>query len=146
MTARPGAANDDFTITFVEGKFALPTDGRSAPAGVTPNDSTVSMTESATDSVGSSEQAGPSVANWFEAPRTGDKPSAQPVNIIIGGNRDDIPKDVDEQVGLVGGTFVVHGLADQDERKAIERILQRLVSSLRDDELTTAVHDSVDGH
>lgn len=129
MTLKPGDDLEALSITFVEGKFALPHSGkRTAATGMQREQSSSSIGSSDASLVGveTSDGNGESETDAHST----DKPALQGTNLVIGGGKDDIPNEIDpDTIGLVGGTFIVRGMPDKHERQALERILQRMVSS-----------------
>jgi hypothetical protein len=129
MTLKPGDELETLSITFVEGKFALPHAGRRRASTPMQREQSSSSIGSSDPSLISAETSDGRPESDEDAHSSTDESARQGTNIIIGGGKDDIPNDIDpETLGLVGGTFVVRGIPGQHERKALERILQRLVS------------------
>ena len=129
MTLKPGDDLEPFSISFVEGRFALPHPHKRPAARTMQREESSSSIGSSDASLVSAETSDGAPDTKADGGDTDDKPAEQGANIIIGGGKDDIPNDVDPcTVGLVGGTFIVRGMPDQQERKALERILQRSVS------------------
>ena len=63
----------------------------------------------------------------------------RPLNLIAAGSEDDVPRQESElgKICVVGGTLIVRGIRRDEERQAIHRVFQVLVSiKLRDDPRT----------
>lgn len=129
MTLKPGDDLETLSITFIEGKFALPHAGKRPKTDPIQRLHSSSSIDSSDASLVGTETNDGTPESEVDAHSTTDKSARQGTNIVIGGKKDDIPNEVDpDTIGLVGGTFVVRGMPDQQERMALERILQRLVS------------------
>lgn len=145
MTVKASDSEQDVDISFIEGKFALPVKSQgSRSTNISKNGSSASLADShctdSSDRPASLTSSDPDTVADLESGKC-------PVNLVIGGAKADIPSDVDANlVGLVGGTFVVRGLHGKEERKAFERILQRLVRLSHGTSLNIALYDRIDGH
>lgn len=128
MTLKPGDDLEPLSIVFVEGKFALPHSGKRPNATAMQREHSSSSIGSSDASLVGGETSDGQAGTETDAHST-DKPARQGTNLVIGGGKNDIPNEVDpDTIGLVGGTFIVRGMPDKHERKALERILQRMVS------------------
>jgi hypothetical protein len=131
MTIR-GGDEQEFEIHFVPGRFALPLKQRSASVS-TADQLGTSAASSAMDSLKKSSSRGESWSGSEDAVRS----DTDTANSIIGGGDDDLPIEVKEgELGVVGGTFVVKGMSEATQRTALTKILQHLVSSRGNEQIT----------
>jgi hypothetical protein len=124
MTIR-GGEEQEFEIRYLPGKFALPVISQRSDSGSSAEQLGTSASSSGVGTLVSSTSRSES---WSESDSAG-KSGQDPVNSILVGGEDDIP--LEGEVGLVGGTFVVKGVSDSNQRSALAKILQHLVRHLR---------------
>ncbi|WWC86358.1 uncharacterized protein L201_001232 [Kwoniella dendrophila CBS 6074] len=70
---------------------------------------------------------------WSGTQRGSGKAHADSLSMIIAGSEDDVPRQSAEEgkVGIVGGTILLRGLDNMEERLAIQRILQLLIYTIQ---------------
>jgi len=125
MTIKGSDHHDqDLEIHFVQGKFALPYSHTSH----TTRSRAASFLSAAKVSLPKTLISDSST--WSESDESSKSSDHNAGNLIIGGGDDDLPRGAPEgTVGLVGGTFVVQGVSNPNERDAIAKTLQYLVSA-----------------
>jgi len=134
MTIKGNDHHDqDLEIHFVQGKFALPYSNTSHTA----RSRAASVLSAAKVSLQKTLSSDSST--WSESDESSKSSDHDTGNLIIGGGDDDLPREAPEgTVGLVGGTFVVQGVSNPNERDAIAKTLQYLVSAIH----TVVAYDS----
>ncbi|KAK4684262.1 hypothetical protein P7C73_g5929, partial [Tremellales sp. Uapishka_1] len=133
VTLHPGDPAPGISCEWVEDKYALPMPEPRRGRPTTPTNNkrrraTVgtpysSATEEGDEADAEDESDGDST--WSGTQRGSKRGKDSAVSVIISGDKDDIPRQKD--VAVVGGTFVVRGTKNEDERLALERVFRVLI-------------------
>ena len=134
----------DVEVDFVEGQFALPT---SAAAPMSPNRigrktsqrrrQRSEVTDSASTAITSADTSDTDGDDDHSSTWSGTQRAGSFVNrhtswsSFIGGSEDDIPRSqvLEGKVCVVGGTMVIRGVRSDEERHAVQKVLQLVVSA-----------------
>jgi 1-phosphatidylinositol-3-phosphate 5-kinase len=141
------AEEENIEVDFVEGRFALPFSAASTTSpkrigressqrkkkNLETTETTSYVTPSAETSDADADDDDDQSSTWSGTQRAGSLLGRQTSwSALIAGYEDDIPRTQVEEgkVCLVGGTVIIRGIRRDEERQAIQKVLQLVVSAV----------------